>query len=392
MIKFNSSKLSMEIVLLKSVTTALGGSITVLDEDKSVNRTEVTIRVPVPMAVARAFIMKHKKVTKYLKPVLTAIIKYDGRVIAMERHAMGAMGDLMHEGFNGEMVMWQPYSQSNLDNLIYPLIANSNKDWYIDGRYVYSFESSDFNKMISEATPMTQDNHFRKLNVTTIDFQELSNADKLQPTSRSCLVFQASTGDYTISPPIWKQLGGVGASNRSEDDAPAPVSSFDEIDATMRVNLNFALIAGKNIGALFGYEEVEPLQFPRLMIELHTVNLPNIPSQVKSTYDIGMSFTHALAWLLGLSKKANTLDNYIMIRSLLKYLTTKGIYRANLFQVEQVFVGDTDLSSITLQRLDDLMSTPDLTNSSLRNFKIQTKTPKLQQPVIIAGLLTEKDA
>jgi hypothetical protein len=391
MIKFDKTKLTTQIVLLKSVTQALGGAISVIDEEKSIDRKEVTIRIPVPLSVARAFIIRHKKVTKYLKPVLTALVMYEGRVISMERHAMGSMGELMHEGFGGEMVMWEPYSVSNLNQLIYPLMAASNKDWYIDGRYVYSFESFNLDRLVDEAPTMTADAHFRKLSVTAIDFQEISNADKLQPTNRSCLVYKATTGEFIISPPIWKELGGVGASKRSEDDAAAPVASFDEIDENMCVNLNFALTAGKQIGAMFGYEEVEPLQLPRLMIELHTVNLPNIPSQVKSTYDIGMSFTHTLAWLMGLSRQADTLDAYIMIRSLLKYLTTKGIYRSNLFQVEQVFVEGTTLSTLKMKSLDDLMADPDITGSAIRSILNKTKKSSTQQVNVVAGLLTEKD-
>jgi len=396
MITFDQDKITFDFVYLKSITQALGGSISIIDEEKTFGKQEVTKRCPVPLSVARAFIMKHKKVTKYLKPVLTAIVRYDGRVISMERHPMGSMGELVHEGFDGEPVMWESYSQSNLDKLIYPLMQNSKRQWYFDGRYVFSFENQDLDKLVNTAPTMTADNRFRKLVTTALDFQELSNADKLQPTERSCLAFITDNGEYAISPPIWKELGSVGASKRNSEDAAAPATSFDEIDRSMHVNLNFALKAGREIGEMFGYEYVEPLQLPRLMIELHTVNLPNIPKQVKATYNINLQFTHALAWLLGMSRKADTLDTYVMMRSLLKYLTTKGIFRNNVFDADCIFIDGASVKDVRLKNLDDLMNDTDYTAMSIRAIIDQVKKSKSRSNsgdiAQVAGLLTEKEA
>jgi hypothetical protein len=113
--------------------------------------------------------------------------------------------------------------------------------------------------------------------------------------------------------------------------------SFDDINSHLSVNLNFALKAGAEVGALFGYDAIQPLQLPRLMVELRTVNLPNIPNTVKSTYDIGVSFTHSLAWLLGMTRKADTLETLLVVRSLMKYLTQRGVFRNNVFQAARVF-------------------------------------------------------
>jgi hypothetical protein len=396
MIKFDQDKISFEFVLLKSITQALGGSISVIDEEKTEGKKEVTKRYTVPLSVARAFIMKHKKVTKYLKPVLTAIVRYEDRIISMERHAMGSMGELVHEGFDGEPVMWEPYSEMNLNKLIYPLLMNSKRDWFFDGRYIFSFDQQDLDKLVNTAPAMTKDNRFRKLQTVAIDFQELSNADKLQPTERSCLAFITDAGEYTISPPIWKDLGSVGGAskNNKNDDAAAPISSFDDTDEFMHVNLNFALSAGKQIGAMFGYEYVEPLQLPRLMVELHTVNLPNIPKQVKATYNIGMQFTHALAWLLGMSRKADTLDTYVMMRSLLKYLTTKGIFRNNVFSSDCIFLDDQNISNVKLQNLDTLMNDEDYTSMSIRAIIDKVKKNKYTSSrdiTQVAGLLNERE-
>lgn len=401
MIKFDQSKISFQIVLLKSITQALGGSIQVVDEEKSVGKKEVMERITVPLAVARAFIMRHKKVTKYLKPVYTALVKYEDRIIAMERHPMGAMGELVTEGLDGELIMWKPYSQINLERLVSPLLNNSKREWFFDGRYVFSFEQSMIQNVLSSGVPLTNDGKFRKLIATTIDFQELSNADKLQPQERSCLAFVTKDGDYSISPPIWKDIGSVGMSKSENDEglggavARGTNISFDDLNERMSVNLNFALKAGKEIGAMFGYEYVEPLQLPRLMIELHTVNLPNIPKQVKATYDIGLQFTHAMAWLLGMARKANNLDTYIMMRSLLKYLTKRGIFRNDELDASQVFKDDQSVNDIELKNLDELMNNTEYTKMSLamllNQAKDATKKRSKRSTMVkqIAGLLTE---
>ncbi len=397
MITFEHDKLSVKIVRLKSITQALGGSISVLDDERTVGIKEVYKRIPVPLAVARAFIMKHAKMTKYLKPVYTALIEYDGHIIAMERHPMGMMGELTHTGFDGQEETWIPYSESNLYKFVYPLMTNSGREWFFDGRYAFSFEKQKLDDVVAEAIPMTEDGRFRKISTMAIDLQELANADKLQPQERSCVTFVTNTGEYSISPPIWKDIESMGASrSASVDDGESTKlpMSFDRMDEIMSVNINFALKAGKEIGAMFGYEYVDPLQLPRLMIELHTVNLPNIPKQVKATYCIGMKFTHAFAWLLGISRRANTLETYIMMRSLMKYLSKRGIYRSGVFKADQIFVDGKTSDDVPLLDLDELLEDQDFTAMSIHAIIEQAKssqTKRTKNSVInnLAGLQTE---
>lgn len=377
MIKLDPSKLTVEIVSLKTITTSLGGSISVVTSAPDAKK-EVTARVVVPMAVARSFIQKTKNVTRYLKPVLTALVRYDGIVVAMERHPLGVMGTLVYEGFDGKPRRWLPKCEEHLNTHIKPFIETSNRQWYFDGRYAYSLVASDdVDAAIHSGEYMTRDGCFRKVIASTIDLQELSNEEKLAPADRSCLAFVTSSGVAAISPPIWKNLSDVGGTalgkvSRADDDEDddgaedgddtpdnvpdfAQTYNFDKIDESLAVNLNFALKAGNEIGRTFGYEHVEPLQLPRLMIELHTVNLPTVPVQIKSTYDVNIKFTHALAWLLGMSRKANTLETYLMMRSLMKYLTKRGIFRRNTFEARRVFKDDKTTADVPLLPLSDLL-------------------------------------
>lgn len=374
MIKFDPALLSVDVVYLKTVTTSLGGSISVLDQKRSTATKEVQTRIVVPMAVARSFIMKTKKVTRYLKPVLCALVKYGDTIIAMERHPLGTIGTLEYEGFDGKMRRWQPKSEENLNDVIKPLAHQKDRTWYFDGRYMFSLMSENVDAAVREGELMTSDGRFRKIVVSTIDLQSLDNLDKLSPADRSCLAFVTSKGEYAISPPIWKNLSDVGGTaltktaravadeDDDEDDGVVEVADtntvrkFDKIDEGLAVNLNFALKAGNEIGRVFGYDHVEPLQLPRLMIELHTVNLPNVPAQVKATYDVGMRFTHAMAWLLGMSRNANTLETYVMMRSLMKYLTKKGIFRNSTFDAAHVFRADKVIADVPKMELSQLLA------------------------------------
>lgn len=395
MIRFDASKLSVEIVQLKAVTTSLGGSISIIDPTRSTEAKEVCKRVEVPMAIARAFIMKTKKVTKYLKPVYTAIVRYGDLVITMERHPLAGLGKLEDEGVFG-MRRWEPDCQRNIENILKPLVGRGDHEWYFDGRYVYTFDQNDLDVTVRNGEYLTRDGRFRKVASMTVDTQELSNRDKLAPVERSCMAFVASNGVSAISPPIWKNLSDVGTTqlkrvSAAEDDEDetdddlvgdlperktSSLHNFDRIDEQLSVNLNFALKAGNEIGKTFGYEYVEPLQLPRLMIELHTVNLPNVPKEVKATYGVGLQFTHSLAWLLGLSRKANTLETYIMMRSLMKYLTKKGIFRNNVFDASNVFLNGKTVADVPVKSLDQLIDDQDFTKLSMAAIVEQTRLSK----------------
>lgn len=413
MIKFDPSLVDIEIVQLKAVSTALGGSISIIDTKRSTPTKEAHARIEVPMSLARSFIVRHKKITKYLKPVFTAIVRYDGRVIALERHPLGSLGKLEDEGLFGKK-KWVPDCQDNLDKLIIPLVVYSNaRDWYFDGRYAYSFDGKNLDEVVRVAPFMSKTGQFRKLQSLTIDLQEMQTKKDLDPAERTCLAFVAANGQYAISAPIWKDLANVGATQMRKsrgDDANGEMAltitetvddgfnarngtvqqaldQFDTIDEHLAVNVNFALKAGKEIGKLFGYEAVEPLQLPRLMIEMHTVNLPNVPKEVKATYDIGLNFTHAVAWLLGLQKRTNTLESYLVVRSLLKYLTSKGIFRRNIFDADRVMKEGKSITDVPQLDLDELTKVSGgISKLSLAAIIEQTKNAMSNKKRLAKGL------
>jgi hypothetical protein len=383
MIKFDAALLTIDIVQLKSVTTALGGSITVVDEVKSKPGKEITKRMVVPMAVTRHFLQHTHKRTKYLKPVLTALVKYGTHVVGMEAHPLSSMGELISDGVFGP-TRWIPKCEANIKNVIKPLVEQSDRQWFFDGRYAYSFDGGSTDNAVRNGEHLTQDGSFRKVIAQSLDLQDLSGEKQVKASERSCLAFVTAAGAGVISPPIWKNLSEVGATQMSKagattdedddsddegSDVPNNIKySFDKIDETLSVNLNFALKAGKEIGSTFGYDQVEALRLPQLMVELCTVNLPNIPSSVKATYCIGLKFTHTICWLLGMSRHAHTLENYMVVRSLMKHLTKKGIFRKNVFSAERIFKGMQTVENVPFLKLEELLANQDFNTTSLSSI------------------------
>lgn len=368
MIEFDRSKLVVDFVQLKTITTALGGSMSIIDQEKSTPDEEVTTRFEVPMAVARAFIAS-TKFTKYLKPVWCAILRYGDHIVAMERHPLVALGTLEIEGPFG-VKPWVPHIQHQLNDVVDPLV-NIDRRWYFDGRYLYALGSDATDDVIRDAEFLSADGHFRKVIVDSVDLMMTSRIEPVQVTERNSLAVVTSTGEYTITPPIWKSLSGVGQHQMKgnvgdevfddDDDSTEYMMEFpfDDVEQQMRVNLNFALKAGREIGQLFGYERVEPLQLSRLMIELHTVNLPNISKDVKKTYDCGLSFKHAMSWVAGMLRHTDTLDTALVIRSLLSYLSKKGIFRNNAFHMDSIYLPGKTHNDINVRCVNELIDGTD---------------------------------
>lgn len=365
MFKFNPDDLKFEFCRLKSITTSLGGSMTIIDEDETDLRgKEVHYRMAIPMALARAFIKRCNKVIKYLKPTWVCVARYNGVIVAIERHPLSSMGSRERIDDSGVKHEWKPSMIGHFATVVRPFIEAGNHDWYFDGRYVFKFETSDLAQACRQGTDICTTAPFKEITVQSIDLQDLHDGHKLAPSERQCLGFYIDDTAFTISPPVWKNLASIGAKSKDEFDEDDTVSgsivqskhNFEWIDNNMGVNLLFALRAGRLIGQTYGYEETEPLFLGRLMIELHTVNLPAIDKSVKRTFDIGMKFSHAAAWILGLMQRAPNFDTYLQMRSLLKYLTTVGVFDRNALTVKAILKEGKTFDDIPAVYLDDLIN------------------------------------
>jgi len=337
----------VEHVHLKYVTKAMGGSINILDTTNTSDKDSF-IKIGVPMHVADDFI-KGYGLTRYLKPVLTAVTYYDDQVVALERHPLGNLGKEVTQGLFGEH-RWESQSEINIKKRFEKM--TSTGQWYIDGTVVYRFQNS-------KNTNLTADGKFQSVTVDAIKLVDLGSSEPLEKSDRMCIAFQSISGKIVISPPIWKNMGSVGSrkigSDKETDDIVSiGENQFDVVDKYLAVNLGFALKAAKDLSGEFGYHVIEPLRLDELMIQLKTVNLPKVDKSIKKTFDIGMKFTHAVAWVIGMTDDVNTLESFRAIRSLLRYLTTRGIVQKTTLSKEAIYQKDMSIKDVPLKTIKDI--------------------------------------
>jgi hypothetical protein len=359
MIKFDINKLEIRHVYVRSVTQALGGSITIVDQ-----QTDVATRLPVPYAVARRFIKEHKT-QHYIVPVLSAIMVYGDIVVAVERHHLGNLGVERQEGLFGEKV-WCPVMERTLDKVRAELEQDG---WLVDGSYIYRVQP----ETMLNYKSLSADGKFLSVGVDAYrfsDFQLMSSVvnDSSKKLERHCLKFVAGDGTQVISPPIWSNIKTVvgkqeAIKQEQDDDVNTEDANdnndnnavviqgenpFDSINEKLLVNVNFALKAARDLSDHFGYQVVESLRLEDLMIKMKTVNLPTLETHVKKTCEIGMSYTHSVAWLMGFVYKAETLEQLISVRALLKYMSRTGSYQRRKLKHSAIFKEQFGVNNIPL--------------------------------------------
>lgn len=318
-IKFNANNLKIEIVRMKHCSTMLGGTLVVIDEKRSKGGKEKYKRISIPLSLAQKF-SKVYKVIKYVTPIKAEIIWYKDVVVSIERQP--AHYD-ENSSFDGKKTSWSGQGCFNIETNLKPMIGDDT--WYIDGLNVYRFVYG-VHKQVKYAKHLSLDGKFRVIPAECIRLSNLdakiSSKNKLEIHRGYCVGFVIDNNTYGISPPVWKSELSVRKAKEEEH-------TFDVIDERLHVSLAFGLKAGKNVSESMGYDAIECLNLPDTMISLNTINLSNLPKEVKNTYPIDMTFTHTVAWLLGLLKRKMGLKEYMAIRGLLKHLFTTGTYHVD---------------------------------------------------------------
>jgi len=317
MFKFNPEKLRTELVWIKSISTALGGSIRVIDEAASTKAGfQVAVRIPVPFAIARQ-VKKSSKAAGlgWMVPRKCCVVWYDDLIVSIEVKTSSTVIGAPQE--------WAPMSETMIRTQVLP--KTSIGDWYTDGAYLYTIPSN-LESRFDDLQQLTEDGVLRGLTVQCIAFKHLTLPMLMDDThSRSVVVGKKSNGQLMFTPPVWKNIFTV----RSLDGGQTVKNRFDIIDNTFTVNLEFALHAGKVLGKLFGTQYLQPLRLADLMVKLVTVNLPRVSRTTRETFGISMSFNQTIGWLMGLSSKCDTMSEYHEVRGLFKMLLTKGLFDQN---------------------------------------------------------------
>jgi hypothetical protein len=315
MIKFDPAKVTFKKIKLKTIN-ALSGSIQVIDE--TVRGKEKTYKMECHNSITRLF-KKTYNITFFTVPYECAIMLYDGHIVALEK---AVINERFTEGLNG-IIEWVPQMERVYSTV--QSLMNAQYDWYFDGSYVYSFGCS-LEDAITGGKFLSRSGNFRSLVAQAIHINYIGISSDVYVESRNCLAYVANNDVFSITPPIWKTLEGIGSNKIKSEDTIGLTTQFDKVDNNLMVNLQFAIVAGTALTRQFGYQSIEPLQLPKLMVQLKTVNLPQISTEIKQTFDIGLSFTQAMAWLLGINRNITTYEEMITMKKLFRYLSTNGIF------------------------------------------------------------------
>jgi hypothetical protein len=336
MIKFDPSKVEFKKIKLKSVNS-MAGSIQVVDE--TITDKEKTYKMECHNSITRLFKNTYK-ITFFTVPFECAVMLYDGNIIALEK---ATFNERVHEGVSGT-VEWTP-TMERVYRTVQSLMR-TECEWFFDGCYLYSFYDT-LDNAVAKGKYLSATGNFRSLSAQSIHISYIGFTDNVYVEGRNCLAYVANNGQYSISTPVWKTLGGIGQNKlKSNEDYIGLSTQFDNVDNNLMVNLQFAIVAGINLTKQFGYQSIEPLQLPRLMVQLRTVNLQQIPTEVKQTFDIGLSFSQAMAWLLGINRSVTTYDEMITLKKLFRYLSTNGIFSKQ--ELQNIVKGEGELPLLDL--------------------------------------------
>lgn len=313
-IKFDQNKLEFKRIRLKSIN-ATQGYLTYLDEE--ITDKEKYIKLSCNGTLMRAYYNTYR-ISNYQIPQEACIAIYDGSVISIEK---SIINERYTESLDGTLKLWSP----QIIGLFDKIAEIATGDWYIDGSYLYQFTG--------EEHPLTSDNKFSSRFVRAIQLTYLGFIAEVNVETRHCLKYTSNVGSSVTTPPIWKSLIGQ-SSIKTDNDELASLTRFEKIDETKLVNLQFAISCGYQLSKQFGYHIIEPLQLPKMMVQLKTVNLISLSSELKQTFDIGTPFTFVMSWLMGLSRNIRTFDDMLVLRRVMRSLTTNGLYhRAKLKQL-----------------------------------------------------------
>ena len=324
MIKFNPDLVRFEYCLIKSVTTALGGSVRLYDAEESKRLGKsVTARYEVPFAVARQFKEAHKH-TDYLVPVLGCLVWYGDQIVMIDR----GPHHLNHENLFGEN-KWTSSLETTYNKHGRAVCAMKPDTWFTDGTYVYQVPD-DLEMAINMGENLTNDRMMRGVTVSAWKFADLNHPSLISNPGTRTLVAIVTGDTVILTPPIWKNVLDIRKNDQNEEGVVD--GRFDMLDKHFQVNLDFAISAGRAVGDVFGFDHIGPLQLDELMIALCTVNLPSVQKSKRSTTPIGLTFIHAFAWVAGLIAKCGNMSDYTKMRAVLKMLATKGIFKRDLLE------------------------------------------------------------
>lgn len=306
MFKFNHESLQIEYIELLALSKAtIDPRIQFRDESGEIHK------MAIPVSVARIVRGRLKGVSRFPNGYPAALAFVDGRIVAMDV-AIGKSYKMYKE--LGE---WITCLDARAE-----LLNGIEGEWLWDGQYAYRF-TGDVKQM--------GETNFGNVDVKVFNLYRLGEekGDIVEDLVALCYK-NPVTGEWIKTTPMTRHSGAflqitgdVDKFNRNDHFIEAD-EEFKKIDSSVFANLRFVTYAAKVLSRQFGYEVVEPLGLPILMIEHQTFNIGGLPTEMQAASPAPMAFSAALAWMIGLNQKVENLDDLIAIKASTKMLLTKG--------------------------------------------------------------------
>lgn len=219
--------------------------------------------------------------------------------------------DVLEQARKGE---WCSVIETNIRNF------KVDSDAYFDGQYIYTLVSD----------PEVIEHNYGVLKVDYCYDMFHCNDMLWACKPRACFAYQAYPDQWVVTSPVTTAAGKM--VQLFQDDVinsnTAVYTAITAVDKYRFVNLRFVNYAAWRLSNVFDFETIEPLGLPMLMIEHGTFNLGDITQAVQVVCPAPLSFSQALAWLIGLYSRVESIEQFISLKETIKMLMTKGCTRS----------------------------------------------------------------
>lgn len=313
---FKKNTFKIEQIGLKALSKA-----TIEPRITFINEKGELVKMAIPTSIARLIRNKLHGVTKFVEPYPACLAFVDGRIVSMDV-AVGK--DLkMFEEF-GEWISVLEKRET--------LLAQVDDNWMWDGQYAYKYSgpASAIGESGFGSIPTRAMNMFRLGEEKTDLIEDLA-----------CLCYKhPETNEWIKTSPMTRHSGGflqltgdIGAFN-ARDQFIDTADQFDAVDNSLFVNLRFVNYAARVLSNRFGFESIEPLGLPLLMIEHRTFNVGGLALPIQMSSPAPLKFSRALAWMIGMYMQVRNLDDMIAVKQTFKMLLSKGNTNNRMMGVE----------------------------------------------------------
>lgn len=190
---------------------------------------------------------------------------------------------------------------------------------YFDGRYLYLLPWARHAELTTEtlldakARPVNEEGTLWSLKVAAVPMTAAYDWSGLVPKMNNTVYIYVPKSDRRM----WWHTPAISSMSLDNTlELTAGRDGFDKIDKELTLTLNFALDAARIVGRWCGAGAVDALELPKIMLKLQTVNLSNLHPAERDLTPISLTFSYAVAWLIGRSQICQTPTQCLDFRTL----------------------------------------------------------------------------